>query len=84
MRTHATNARGPAAEARPGHSPKETPHHQNLQFSIPVADGYTADDKWCSNLARMARRALREPEFFEIAGGTVQHLASQLQAEVSS
>lgn len=39
-----------------------------------------ATDAFHANLTRMARKAASCPGFYEIAGGTVQHLADKLKA----
>lgn len=46
-------------------------------------DRYRADARWCANLERMARRAAADPEFYEIAGGTVQYLADDIKTAVA-
>lgn len=43
--------------------------------------GHYAHTAWQANLARMARRAVHDPSFYDIAGGTVQRLADELRVE---
>lgn len=41
---------------------------------------YTADERWQANFERMAMRAAREPEFYSIAGESIQHRADAIRA----
>ncbi|CPR12428.1 hypothetical protein BN971_03727 [Mycobacterium bohemicum DSM 44277] len=43
-------------------------------------DRYTADARWCANLQRIAERAAREPQFYEIAGRAAQAMADDIKA----